>query len=511
MSTHVEVITADLRRAKVKVTPGTYLVDVLQEACKKLNLPSDKYSLKYKQKQLDLSGPFRTSGLIPGAKLELVAKSSSPSVISVALQLSGPDAAAVPNGRLTGKIPSDFTLWKVLRQFESGEASGGHNINLTARGIAQTIDGTASGTGQLYYEMPVLNIMGREVSSLEDLQKTLSQCGINSGSVLIRVSFRTTTKPLHEAMQDISQYLGEVEPRPAPKETESSSKNVVGPTPSEGTEQGQAAPEKELDAEKGQPQISEKEIESPRQPEEGHRIEGEPPRADSLQPVGVFLAPSGNTPAAALIEEADSDFLPTVAHAQLHQARLLASSQNQRLKSDAELAAEAEAEAARLAAVKSIQVRVRFPDGTSAQWQFGPETTGGTLYRAVRGVMAHDGQAFKLVLPGGGGAIRDADGPGDTLVRGHGLRGGVVVNLVWDNAASAAARSQPFLKASVARTAREVVVPKVPDAEPDDDNDGAPGSKGSATAISDRKEKSNGLADGAGKKLPKWLKLPGKK
>lgn len=47
MSAHVEVIATDLRRAKVKVTPGTFLVDVLREACRKLNLSSDKYLLKY--------------------------------------------------------------------------------------------------------------------------------------------------------------------------------------------------------------------------------------------------------------------------------------------------------------------------------------------------------------------------------------------------------------------------------------------------------------------------------
>jgi tether containing UBX domain for GLUT4 len=46
MSAHVEVVSSDLRRAKVKVTPGTYLVDVLGEACRKLNLTSDKYELK---------------------------------------------------------------------------------------------------------------------------------------------------------------------------------------------------------------------------------------------------------------------------------------------------------------------------------------------------------------------------------------------------------------------------------------------------------------------------------
>jgi tether containing UBX domain for GLUT4 len=47
MSAHVVVISTDFRRANVKVGPGTFLVDVLEEACKKLKLTSDKFLLKY--------------------------------------------------------------------------------------------------------------------------------------------------------------------------------------------------------------------------------------------------------------------------------------------------------------------------------------------------------------------------------------------------------------------------------------------------------------------------------
>lgn len=46
MASHVVVIATDLRRATIKVTPSTYLIDVLQEACKKLNLDSNKYLMK---------------------------------------------------------------------------------------------------------------------------------------------------------------------------------------------------------------------------------------------------------------------------------------------------------------------------------------------------------------------------------------------------------------------------------------------------------------------------------
>lgn len=46
MASHVVVLTADMRRATVKVAPSTYLTDVLQEACKKLHVSSDKYLLR---------------------------------------------------------------------------------------------------------------------------------------------------------------------------------------------------------------------------------------------------------------------------------------------------------------------------------------------------------------------------------------------------------------------------------------------------------------------------------
>jgi tether containing UBX domain for GLUT4 len=46
MAAHVEVVSTDLRRVKVRVTPGTYMIDVLSEACQKLNFKSDNYLLK---------------------------------------------------------------------------------------------------------------------------------------------------------------------------------------------------------------------------------------------------------------------------------------------------------------------------------------------------------------------------------------------------------------------------------------------------------------------------------
>lgn len=47
MSSHVVVIDTTFRRTTIKVTPGKFLTDVLEEACGKLGLKASNYGLKY--------------------------------------------------------------------------------------------------------------------------------------------------------------------------------------------------------------------------------------------------------------------------------------------------------------------------------------------------------------------------------------------------------------------------------------------------------------------------------
>ncbi|KAF6818586.1 UBX domain-containing protein [Colletotrichum sojae] len=507
MSSHVVVISSDLRRATVKVNPGTYLTDVLQEACKKLNLSSDKYLLKNKQKQVDLSVVWRVSGLSPGAKLELVQKSNTPSAVSVALQLPMPEANAAPNGRLIEKLPSDLTIWKVLRQFESGVNGQGKNFNITARGVAQTTSGGASGSGQMYYETPVLNIMGRELSTFQDFQKTLSQLGYNSGSVLIRLSFKKTDQTLYEAMEQISQFFSDIEAEAKEKKeaspavaSEPAQQNAQ-PSPiaqdePQASENAEPSAVQQADQALGQETSNEAAVEDPMDVDK-------PDSSDPFEPVSVFRAPTGTTPAAALADISENDYTPTIAHAQLHQARLQQSSQNKRLPSDRELEAQAQAEEARLAAVSTVAVKVRFPDNTSAQWTFGHEATGATLYQGVRSVMAHNTQAFRLVIPGSKVVIRDDGGAKNRLIHDYKLTRSVLLSLVWDDSVPADIRKKPFLRGSVAQKAKDITVPDIPKVT-DDMNEGR------VAAPPPKPEKGDGEGSVA-KKLPKWLKLPGKK
>ncbi|KAK0617900.1 GLUT4 regulating protein TUG-domain-containing protein [Bombardia bombarda] len=494
MSAHVEVVSTDLRRVKVKVTPGTYMVDVLHEGCKKLNLQSDKYLLKHKQKTLDLSGPFRTSGLSPGAKLELVQKSSSPSVVSIALDVAGQ--------RYTKKLPSNMALWQVLRQFESSEK----NLDITGKAWSKSSNG-----GQLYHEAPVLNIMGREYSSLEDLQKTLSQCGINSGSIALRVSFRQTEKTLEQAMTEIGTYLKEVEPEQPKKQETKEEEPAPASTTSEGTEATQTlsieatepetpAPAPTTTADTAAATAPEQststtttdlmDIDSPPPSQQQLSPETTTTPQDPLQPTDVFLAPSSSTLAAAQAANLpDSIYEPTIAHAQLRQQQLLARAQNTRLKSDAELAADAAEEAARLARITRVDVKVRFPDQTSAQWVARPEHAGSFLHDAVRAVMAHPDQKFKLVMSGPKAVVVGDDAK--LLIASYRFKGRELLNLVWEDGVSDEARAAPFLKGSVASRAHE-------------------GSGGSAKPV--KKDNSGGMdSETLKRKLGKMFKLPGKK
>jgi len=46
MASHVVVIDTSFRRTTIKVTPGKYVSDILEEACGKFGLSANNYGLK---------------------------------------------------------------------------------------------------------------------------------------------------------------------------------------------------------------------------------------------------------------------------------------------------------------------------------------------------------------------------------------------------------------------------------------------------------------------------------
>ncbi|KAL1858499.1 hypothetical protein Plec18167_003629 [Paecilomyces lecythidis] len=518
MSSHVVVIDSTARRATVKTTPNKHLADILQEACAKLNIDANQYGLKHKSKQLDLSLSFRLSGLSSGAKLELVQASRSPSVVTVGLQLPESEAQGVPNGRILDKFPSNTTLWLVLRKFEAGVAGDGKTRNLTGRGAPATDSGSA-GAGRLYYQTPVLQIMGRELASFTDLQKSLAQLGYNSGNVLMRLSFRTTPEPLEEAMHKIGEYFqsfedksGEVAEAVAPPQegrtiddTNPSVTARVSPTPDPAAEAVGDTPAEPISQPASQLAASEAPSSEPSQP----------PTVSS-RPVTVYRPPSSSTPQSAQTAYDESDYVPSVEHAKSHQDRLNISSRPTRLPTDAEIAAKAAAEQQKLASIKEIDVKVRFPDQSQVVAKFGQEDTGKTLYDFVRGCL--DGpftaEKFNLSTPGAPAPVSGKKShptipETDTsfLIRDLGMKGRVLVNFSWDPNASVAARSSGgrLLKPELRSQAQDI---KVEEIKPVEEPEQVGRSLGGASATASNETKRKGGGTGG---VPKWLKLPGKK
>ncbi|ETI29279.1 hypothetical protein G647_01732 [Cladophialophora carrionii CBS 160.54] len=502
MASHVVVIDATARRTQIKTTPGKHLSEVLEEACAKLGLNAAHYGLKHNNKQVDLSKPLRLSGLSSGAKLELVQLSKSAGVVSIALQLPESEARGVPNARLTDKFPSSITLWQLLRKFEAGVAGSTDLRNFTARGVPSTSQGN-SGAGRLYYEQPVIQIMNRELASFTDLQKSLAQLGFNTGSALLRLNFRATQTPLEEAMVQIQDYFNSIEGEgpAAPPSQPQTNAPATEPQPAAATTQPEWT-------EDGPPQPASQTL-----PEEPAASSSQSQTATSAsgRPISVFRPPTASTPSAALRSHNEADYTPTIEHAQVHQKLLQQNSKNVRLKTEAELAAQAEEEAAKWAAVKDVEVKIRFPDQSTIVTPFSQSDTAADLYSFVRECLEDRwrSEVFLLRNPGIRGKNEFIpDDSGKRIIRDLQLKGRVLLTFAWDDqkASSQARNTKSVLKEDLRNRAQELQVQDVTMVDVEDNKD-------AGVKINVGKMDTGGSEDGgqSKSKMPKWLKGLSKK
>lgn len=421
-------------------------------------------------------------------------------MVSVALQL--PQAESDGTSRLTDKFPSDTTLWMVIRKFES---SGGSSRNFTGRG-APIIAGGATGSGRLYFETPVIQIMGRELASFTDLQKTLAQLGFNSGSALLRMSFRMTETPLEEAMTEIGRYFKDVEAQD-PNRAQEGNKKDAGAASTNGQVPVESKT-KEPSTTSDTPSNSLVTSHDQQPPSEESEPSTTPQTASNAanaivgpsdRPIAVFAPPSSSTPKAAQQAFDERDYEPTVDHAKIHQQRLKASGQNQRLLTDAELAAQAEAQAQKAAQIKDVKIKVRFPDQSQVEAPFSNVDTARTLYEHVQGLMRQPEEPFSLTFSTAKGPKqipRDSD---IRLIKDLGMAGRVLVNFVWENGAKVQSRNAPTLRDEYRQQAREIEIAEVKGVEVEEQK--------IPTESKDKGKESGSRKPG----VPKWLKLPGKK
>lgn len=484
MSSSVWIVDSSFKRTQVKVAPGKYLREVLEEACKSRKLNPEEYTLKTQNnKAVDLSQPWRLSGLSAGAKLNLTQASKSPGVVSVALQLPESEGG----GRLNDKFPSNTSIWLVLRKFEDAVAGAAtKKLNLTQRGVPSG----NSGSGRLNYEQPCLHVLNRNLETFTDLQKTFAQLGLNGGSVLMRLSFKATDTPLEGAMGEITHYFSSVDSLPAGPSKEpgrstegayadgamqsvpdAAAENAAvpdeGPAKQEPSEditmsEGATAPTVENDviasSSKTQPDASDISSKDASTSAASSQPSDHPESTNTINGISVYRPPSSSTPAAALQPDDPTVFEPTVDHAKSHQANLQAAGRNKRLLSDKELAEQEEARLQRIASVQSVVVRVRYPDQSQIETTVYASETAADLYGKVMETLAAAPEPFELKYTGNKGHETIPNSSGKRLVKDLGFKGRVLVTLVWSPHASPAAQRGPSLKEEYRRQATDLKV-----------------------------------------------------
>ena len=443
---------------------------------------------------MDLSRTIRLSGLPSGAKLDLVVVSRSPSVVSVALQVPESDAQDIPDSRLTDKFPSTTTLWQILRRFESGTAGGlGVTKKFTARGVPQAASGN-TGAGRLYHEQPVLQVVERELSSFTDLQKSLNQLGFNSGSVRIRLSFRTSATPIEEAITQIDQYFKSIEAEGSGG-THSASVGLSDSKP----DLAKATIPDELENSKTPPEPLDPPDATLQMSNETHKPSPAttplpPPSAvtgPSQRPISVFAPPSSSTPQAARQSHNEADYEPSIDHARLHQNRLNASSRNQRLLTDAEQRAQQEAQAQKLAEIKEVDIKVRFPDQTQVVCTFSSADTADELYYFVQNLLETPTEDFSLNFRADEGVKQVPRNSKQKLIKDLGIRGRMMLNFVWNESVDVTDRAlKGKLKPEYMVQAKEHEIKEVEGMEVKGEGGGE--SAGSGPAKQKGKEKGKG-------------------
>ena len=479
MASHVVVIDAAYIRHTIKVTPATSLRNVLEQACKKFHLDPDQHILKNsKERPVDLSLPFRLSGLVSGAKLTIVRSSRSPSAVKVALQLPAEDNSP----RLEDHFPSNTPLWLILRKFEDGVAGATNKLNLTERSAPST----ETGNGYLCYLQPCLNIGGSgiELSTFLDLQKSLAQLGHNHGNVLIRLSFKNEGVRMEEAKAQITTYLQALSPQTA-SEVQTASSHGAHAAPDgqlsslPNADADNSAVPREDDAAQGPsedtvmtpaPELTP--AEQPAQEDDviASSSTTEMPSTESQFPsldtgVSIYAAPSDNTPFAARQTYNEADYMPSVEHANAHQASLLKQGRNTRLPSDKEIAAKSATKAAALDEIKAASLRIRFPDMMMVEWRASQSDTSESLYTKVREMLDDPSLKFRLQIAGFKMQPLVFDPSGQQkLIKDLGIRDRSLITFVWDDSVPKETRDKPLLKQAL-RTQAKALEVKEPVAE----------------------------------------------
>jgi tether containing UBX domain for GLUT4 len=307
------------------------------------------------------------------------------------------------------------------------------------------------------------------------LQKTLQQLGINNGTALLKLSYKKTEQPLEEAMTEIAEYFKEEAATKEPNDPKlaaapAAERNIFTEAMAR-LSSAEPSNSENRDTDMTSQDVSERTSQDPTPYPElvgdaplpvtpGKRTA---PVSSGAEPrLEVFLPSSSHTLQATQTPHNDADYEATPAHLRSAHGRLVNNAQNQRLPSDAEIARQEEEKAAKLAAIKDVQIRIRFPDQHQVLATLQTTDTAATLYAWVKRAIVHQDQPFKLLwVPKKGGTATIPNLDSTSLVKHLGFSTRELVTFHWEEGASGTARKALVLKPELVQKGTEIKVPEV--------------------------------------------------
>eukprot|EP01119_Soliformovum_irregulare_P010897 TRINITY_DN2684_c2_g1_i1.p1 TRINITY_DN2684_c2_g1~~TRINITY_DN2684_c2_g1_i1.p1 ORF type:complete len:427 (-),score=120.55 TRINITY_DN2684_c2_g1_i1:71-1327(-) len=204
-------------QAQIKTTPAMAVSQVLEEACKRFKVDeSESYILlTEKEKPVDLSLPYRLSGLSSGQKLLLRKNASKGADVNVALQV-------LDGERFQHTFPSATTLLAVMEGFE---AKIGKPLRPSEGSFA-------------------IRFLNREIPNTQFESTSLRSLGLSTGSGLLKLIGANVVSPSptprNETPNSISSQPSESQPSQSqtsnpepPQETTETKPMEIDQTPSQ--------------------------------------------------------------------------------------------------------------------------------------------------------------------------------------------------------------------------------------------------------------------------------------
>ncbi|XP_011410468.1 PREDICTED: tether containing UBX domain for GLUT4-like [Amphimedon queenslandica] len=490
----VQVLCPNGRRVTVKLGPNAPLLYVVEQCCEKHGYDSSKHVLKHGLKNVDLSSPFRYSGLPNNAKLELVESETVRSIDKEMVQL----VVQTEDGqRFSGSFSPSTTLHYIL---ETHKLTGVEaNAHLTIVYMRRQVSGERELKRTALKDLGLLG--GRAILRLEKREGKVEE---DTGSGAHNIEQSSHQTPSQE-MKDRQTPSTEVDDTPSVERIEQS--------PSKKSKvQDTGRQEKEEKQDCTNPVIPVLSI----FPQEEENAMEEEPDPCSRDTVIYHLDSVSATPN---VEVSDDFFKVTIEDAmkiqhdlrqqvkQLNEAPLLTQAAKEKLKKSS--------------SYSQTVIRIIFPDQWVLQGVFNTEEPVRALVLFVREHLPNPQVKFhlyttppKTVLKSGRLTLSEA-----------GFVPGANIHFGFNEEGGGQGDSSPILSAdsisqysSTADKAEVVAQLKRSDSKKDDpsgsseDNDPllketGPSTEANASNRSASRESGQSAASGSGKKIPKWLKL----